>query len=72
MKKIENIYEKVAPFLFGAAMICGAVLAYNAYKLGKEELFAAWMASAGMAGGAMGAYIRIGEIKNEKDEDNIS
>ena len=69
MKKIESIYEKVAPFLFGAAMICGAILAYNAYKRGNEELFAAWMASAGMAGGAMGAYIRIKEIK---DENNIS
>ena len=66
-KKFENIWETIAPFLFGIAFICGSILAYNAYKRGNEELFAAWMTSAGMAGGAMGAYIRIKEIKDEND-----
>lgn len=72
MKKFENAYEKIAPFIFGAAMICGCILAYNAYTRGNQDLFVAWMSSAGMAGGAMGAFIRVNEIKNEKDEDNIS
>ena len=67
-KKLEHIWDTVAPFLFGSALVCGCILAYNAYTRGDQDLFIAWMSASGLAGGAMGAYIRIKEIK---DENNI-
>lgn len=68
LKKLEHLWEIIAPFIFGAAMVAGCILAYNAYVRGNQDLFVAWISAAGMAGGTMGAFIRIKEIK---DENNI-
>lgn len=64
-----KISNKVHAWVYGLAAIAGAVNAFIAFKSGKHDTMVAWFCAAGIACGALGAYLEL--IKKE-DEDNIS
>ena len=69
MKKIEEFFDKISPWIYGFAMIGAMVNAYSVYVHGNQDAFVAWMCAGGMAGGAMSASVKL---KENRDEDNIS
>jgi len=49
-------------------MIAGVFNAYLSYKEGNGDAAFAWMVSAGLAGGALGAHLEIKENKENYDK----
>ena len=62
-----KLSNKVSIWLYGLAMVAGLCNAYFAYKDGNGDAAFAWVASAGLAGGAFGAHIEIKEMKDGEE-----
>lgn len=62
-----KLSNKVSIWIYGLAMIAGAVNAYIAYKGGNGDAAFAWAINVGLAGGAMGAHLEIKEIKDGEE-----
>ena len=52
--------------IYFLAMIAGICNAYFAYKDGNSDAAFAWLVSAGLASGALGAHLEIREKNNEE------
>jgi hypothetical protein len=63
-----KLSNKVSIWLYGLAMIAGFVNAFSSYNAGNGDAAFAWVVSAGLAGGALGAHLEIKEIKEEEDD----
>ena len=57
--------NKVSIFIYFLAMIAGICNAYFAYKDGNNDATLAWLVSAGLASGALGAHLEIKEKDSE-------
>lgn len=57
--------NRVSIFIYFLAMIAGMFNAYFAYKNGNGDATLAWLVSAGLASGALGAHLEIREKNNE-------
>lgn len=62
-----KLSNKVSIWVYGLAMVAGFFNAYIAYKGGNGDAAFAWVVSAGLAGGAMGAHLEIKEIKDGEE-----
>lgn len=58
--------NKVSIVIYFLAMIAGICNAYFAYKDGNGDATLAWLVSAGLASGALGAHLEIREKNNEE------
>jgi hypothetical protein len=63
-----KLSNKVSIWVYFLAMIAGVFNAYLSYKEGNGDAAFAWMVSAGLAGGALGAHLEIKENKENYDK----
>ncbi len=64
-----KISNRVSAWIYGLAAIAAAVNAYLEFRAGNRDAMIAWLSSAGISCGALGAYL---ELIRKEDEDNIS
>ena len=58
--------NRVSIVIYFLAVIAGMFNAYFAYKNGNGDATLAWLVSAGLASGALGAHLEIREKNNEE------
>ncbi len=63
-----KLSNKVSIWVYGLAMVAGLCNAYFAYKDGNGDAAFAWVVSAGLSGGALGAHLEIKENKENYDK----
>jgi xanthine/uracil permease len=57
--------NKVSIIIYALAMVAGLVNAFVNFKSGNVEATIGWLCASGMAGGALGAYLKIIDIEKE-------
>jgi hypothetical protein len=57
--------NKVSIIIYALAMVAGLVNAFVNFKSGNVEATIGWICASGMAGGALGAYLKIIDIEKE-------
>ena len=57
--------NKVSIIIYALAMVAGLVNAFVNFKSGNVEAMIGWICASGMAGGALGAYLKLRDIEKE-------
>jgi hypothetical protein len=57
--------NKVSIIIYALAMVAALVNAFINFKSGNVEATIGWICASGMAGGALGAYLKIIDIEKE-------
>jgi|LauGreDrversion4_2_1035121.scaffolds.fasta_scaffold53671_1 xanthine/uracil permease len=57
--------NKVSIIIYALAMVAGLVNAFVNFKSGNVEATIGWICASGMAGGALGAYLKLRDIEKE-------
>jgi hypothetical protein len=57
--------NKVSIIIYALAMVAALVNAFVNFKSGNVEATIGWICASGMAGGALGAYLKIIDIEKE-------
>jgi hypothetical protein len=57
--------NKVSIIIYALAMVAALVNAFVNFKSGNVEATIGWICASGMAGGALGAYLKLRDIEKE-------
>ena len=57
--------NKVSIIIYALAMVAALVNAFVNFKSGNVEATIGWICASGMAGGALGAYLKFRDIEKE-------